>query len=179
MLRSQTSGARAARYAVATAALAIVGAAAVFAFAVLQPGRAEEDVAERFLTALFAGQGVEAYELTSPSYRALVLPEELDALSDALARVAGDGVAIRVLGSERTPGSLPLESLVGYTGTTAVGTVEGVVTLFEIEGPWRVADVSFEFVEAPPERTAELRDLTRRLNEQVEERAGVTTTPGG
>lgn len=171
MLSEGTSGARVARYAVVVAIVAAVAAAAVFAYAYLGGDRPEEDVARVFLTAFFAGDGGSVYELTTSGYRSVVFREELEVLSDEVAAVAGDEVTITILGSERTPGSRPQESLVGYTARTAVGRAEGVVTLFEFDGEWRVADVGYEFTEAPAARLEDLRTLTRQLNEQLEERA--------
>lgn len=170
MLNGGTSGARAARYAVVTGVAAVVVAAAVFAWSYLGGSRPEEAVARDFLTAFFAGEGASAYRLTTPGYRTVVLREELERLSEAVADVAGDETTITILGSERTPGSQPPESLVGYSASTAAGSAEGVVTLFEVAGDWRVADVGYGFPEAPPERLRDLRTLTRQLNEQLQER---------
>ncbi len=170
-MRSEgTSGARVARYAVAVAVVAVVAAIAVFAYSYLGGERPEEEVAREFLTAFFAGEGGAVYELTTPGYRSVVFREELQVLSDEVASVAGDDVAITILGSERTPGSQPPESLVGYTARTAVGRAEGVVTLFELDGEWRAADVGYAFTEAPAAQLEDLRTLTRQLNEQLEER---------
>lgn len=172
MLSSRTSAAQAARYAVVVAVLAVVAAAAVFAWSFVGGDRPEEDAARDFLTAFFGGQGGDAYDHTTSGYRSVVLRGELSALSDELAAVAGDDVTLTILGSERTPGSRPPESLVGYTARTAVGRAEGVVTLFEVDGRWRVADVGYRFPEASADQLEELRNLTRRLNEQLGERAG-------
>ena len=171
MLRLQTSGARVARYAVAVAVIAVLAAAVVFATSFLKIDRGEEDVAATFLAHLFAGEGEAAYELTTSAYRSVVFPHELAALSDLLAEVAGPDVDPRVLGSERTPGSAPVESLVGYRAATAAGPVEGVVTLFEVEDEWRVADVGYDFTEASADELEALRTLTRQLNDQIAERA--------
>lgn len=172
MLNGQTSGARVARYAVVLGVLAVLAAAAVITWSYVGGDRPEEDVARRFLTAFFAGDGDRAYDLTTPGYRSVVFREELVVLADEVAGVAGDEVALTILGSERTPGSEPPESLVGYTARTAVGRAEGVVTLFEADGEWRVADVGYGFPEASAQQLDGLRDLTRRLNEQLEERVG-------
>lgn len=170
MLSGGTSGERVARYAVIVAVLAALAAAAVFVSSYLGGDRPEEDVARRFLSALYDGRGGTAYDLTTPGYRSVVLREELALLADELRAVAGDDVEISILGSERTPGSRPLESLVGYSARTAVGAAEGVVTLFEVEGEWGVADVGFDFTEAEGEQLEDLRTLTRQLNDQIEER---------
>lgn len=170
MLRERTSGARVARYATVVAVLAVLAAAAVFAWSFLGGDRPEEEVARDFLTAFYAGDGGAVYDLATPGYRAIVLRDELAALSDEVAAVAGEDVEITVLGSERTPGAQPPESLVGYTARTEVGRAEGVVTLFELDGTWRVADVGYEFTEAAADQLEDLRQLTRRLNEQLEER---------
>lgn len=172
MLNGRTSGARVARYAVVVAVLAVLAAGVVLAWSYLGGDRPEEDVARGFLTAFFAGEGERAYELTTPGYRSVVFREELAVLADEVAETAGDDVAITILGSERTPGSEPPESLVGYTARTAVGRAEGVVTLFRTDDGWRVADVGYGFPEAPARRLEDLRDLTRRLNEQLEQRVG-------
>lgn len=172
MLNGRTSGARVARYAVVVAVLAVLAAAVVLAWSYLGGDRPEEDVARGFLTAFFAGEGERAYDLTTPGYRSVVFREELAMLADEVAGTAGDDVAITVLGSERTPGSEPLESLVGYTARTAVGRAEGVVTLFRMDDGWRVADVGYGFPEASARQLEDLRDLTRRLNEQLEQRVG-------
>lgn len=171
MLRSQTSGARAARYAVAVAVVAVLAAGAIFATSFLKFDRAEEEVAATFLEHLFAGDGRQAYTLTTPAYRSLVFPQELAVLSDALSDVAGERFDLTILGSERTPGAAPAESLVGYRARTSVGPVEGVVTLFQVDDEWRVADVGYDFTGASAEQLEELRSLTRQLNEQIAERA--------
>lgn len=170
MLNGGASGARVARYAIVIAVLAVVAAASVFAYSFLGGDRPEEDVARRFLTAFFAGDGGAAYGLTTSVYRSVVFREDLVVLADELVELAGDDVDITILGSERTPGSQPPESLVGYTARTAAGPAQGVVTLFEVDGTWRVADVGYEFTEAPPSQLQDLRTLTRQLNEQLEER---------
>lgn len=172
MLNGPTSGARVARYALVLAVLAVLAAAAVLTWSYLGGDRPEEGVARGFLTAFFAGEGERAYELTTPGYRSVVFREELAMLADEVAATAGDDVAITILGSERTPGSEPLESLVGYTAGTAVGRAEGVVTLFRADDGWRVADVGYDFTEASAGQLEDLRDLTRRLNEQLEQRVG-------
>lgn len=171
MLRARTPGARVARYAVAVAVIAVLAAAVVFATSFLKLDRAEEEVAATFLAQLFAGEGEAAYELTTSAYRSVVFRRELAALSDVLAEVAGPDVELRVLGSERTPGSSPAESLVGYQAATALGPVEGVVTLFQLEDEWRVADVGYDFTEASADELDALRTLTRQLNDQIAERA--------
>lgn len=172
MLNGRTSGARVARYALVLAVLAVLAAAAVLTWSYLGGDRPEEDVARDFLTAFFAGEGERAYELTTPGYRSVVFREELAMLADEVAAIAGDDVAITVLGSERTPGSEPPESLVGYTARTSVGRAEGVVTLFRADDEWRVADVGYDFTEASARQLEGLHDLTRRLNEQLEQRVG-------
>lgn len=138
-----------------------------------QDVRPEETVAEEFLSALLTGDPTEAYGLTSPAYRLLVHPSDLSALADALRGVVGSDPGIDVLGSERTPGAAPPESLVGYTGRTAVGRLEGVVTLVRLEpdGGWLVHDLSYRFPEADPGELAELRRVTRMLNEAIADRA--------
>lgn len=163
--------------AVAAGVVAVVAAIAVLVWT-LRPGdRPEEDVAEAFLEALFTGHPGEAHALTSPTYQALVFPADLAALSEALVAIAGTDPQLEIVGSERTPGSEPTESLVGYTGTTASGSVEGVVALQQAD-VWRVIDVSVRFPEAAAQQVAALQDLLDRLNAQVEQRLRSGQSPG-
>lgn len=177
--RPRTPGARAARYAVVAAAVAVLAVAVVLGSALLGGDRPEEGIARTFLERLFAGQGHRAHELTTPAYRSLVRPDDLEALAGALADAAGGRFELDILGSERTPGSAPRESLVGYRAATAVGPVAGVVTLFEVDGGWRVADVGYDFTEGDREQVEAVRTVTRRLNQQVEERARRLERPAG
>ncbi len=136
--------------------------------------RPEEPVAERFVADLFAGDAEAAYAVTAPDYRALVHPGDLAALAGVLRDLVGEGASVEVLGSERSGGAPPLSSLVGYRGSTAVGRVEGVVSVVQLrpDGPFLVRDVSYRFPEATDAQLAELSELTRRLNEAVADRAG-------
>jgi hypothetical protein len=133
--------------------------------------RPEEAAAASYLTAVYDGDAAGAYDMTTPAYRALVTPANHQLLVDTLHATAGNGVVTRTIGAERTPGTDPIETLVGYKGTTAIGAVEGVVTLFRIEDEWLVAAVSYRFPDAPPGATDELDAVTRALNEQLSDGA--------
>lgn len=138
---------------------------------IIKGDRPEEEVATRFLEALYDGRGGQVYELTTPGYQTIVFRDDLDALSRTLASTVGD-VDIDVLGSERTPGTDPPDSYVGYKGTSDIGTVEGVMVLVELDdGQWFVRDVSYRFPDATEAQIAELLELTETLNEQFAERA--------
>ncbi|MBW3661555.1 MAG: hypothetical protein KY469_00525 [Actinobacteria bacterium] len=160
------------RVALATGAATLVAVVAVIAFSLTRGPRPEEQVAERFLTALLQGEGGAAYALTTPEYRAVVFERDLDAIADALADVAGTGAALTILGSERTvPEPVTPESLVGYQAITDVGRIEGVVTLEQQpDDGWAVREVSHRFPGADPEDVAEVQELLRRLNQQVTQR---------
>ena len=165
------------RAAVIVGVLAFGGLGALVAVRSITGDRPEEDVAEEFLDEFFTGNGARLHPRTTPEYRAIVFAEELGELSRAAATVVGADVDVRIVGSERTPGSRPLESFVGYTGTSVVGEVNGVVTLVELTpDEWFVRDVSYRFPQAPPGATAPLDDLTLELNERLVERVGGGTT---
>ncbi len=178
MPRPVSPGARLARYALAAGLAAALAAVAVVVAALRGGSRPEEAVARRYLQALFAADAAASYSLTTTSYRSLVFPAEHADLAAALQEVVGDQAQMRVLGSERTPGRDPPESLVGYRATTAAGPLQGVVTLLRLDSGWQVADVSYDFRDPPAGATAELEDLTRRLNDQIAERARRTRSDG-
>lgn len=165
----------------------MAGAAALLALvavvvATLRTGaRPEEAVAAGFVTAMLAGDAEAAYALTAPDYRLLVRESDLAALATALAVVAGEEPRVDVVGSERSAVEAPVESLVGYTGRTAAGPVEGVVSLVQLseDGEWLVHDLSYRFPETAPDELAELHAVTRALNEALGERAGAVTVPSG
>lgn len=115
--------------------------------------------------------------MTTVAYRSIVFPVEHRALVSTLAATAGDGVRISILGSERSFGVQPVESLVGYQADTAAGPLEGVVTLRELEEGWAVSDYSYRFTDPPQGATEELEALTRQLNEQLVERARRLDSP--
>lgn len=171
----------AATVAVAVGAVSLVAALAVAGVTLWGGARPEEDVAVAFLDAVVAGDGEAAYALTTPGYRTLVTSRDVDALVAQIAAVAGPDATIEILGSERTPGTAYPESLVGYHAATAVGRMEGVVTLVQREAdlPWEVRDLSFRFPEADAAATADLEALTRQLNEQLSERASTLTDRPG
>lgn len=157
--------------AVTFGALGLVTLLLVVVFDVVKGDRPEEEVAATFLAALYDGRGEEVYDLTTPGYRAIVFRDELGALSQALAETVGEA-SIEVLGSERTPGTDPPDSFVGYQGTSRIGAVEGVMVLVELaEGEWFVRDVSYRFPDATEQQTAELFAFTEELNAQFAERA--------
>jgi hypothetical protein len=138
---------------------------------VIKGDRPEEEVAMTFLEALYDGRGDEVYDLTTPGYQAIVFREDLAALSRMLASTAG-ATTIEVLGSERTPGTDPQDSYVGYQGGSDIGTVEGVMVLVQLrDGAWSVRDVSYRFPDATPDQVAELFALTEMLNQQFVSRA--------
>lgn len=170
---------RAVTVALGAGAVSFVAVLVVIAVTLWGGARPEEDVADAFLAAVVAGDGATAYDLTTPGYRTLVTVTDLDALADAIAAVAGEGVEVRILGSERTPGTAYPESLVGYRADTANGVLEGVVALAQRTDdlPWEVRDLSFRFPDADPAATADLRELTTRLNAQLRDRADALTTP--
>lgn len=159
------------RVAVAAGAVGILALAVVLVTAVWEGDRPEERLADTFLTALFSGEGDAVYDLTTPAYRSLVFVEDLRELSEAFAITLGP-VDVTVLGSERTPGTEPPESFVGYRASSDVGIVEGVLVALELgQVGWRVRDVSYRFPEAEPQEVAELLAFLDRLNQQVAERA--------
>ncbi|HEX9765825.1 MAG TPA: hypothetical protein VGA36_03615 [Nitriliruptorales bacterium] len=138
---------------------------------VIKGDRPEEEVAATFLEALYDGRGDEVYDLTTPGYQVIVFRGDLEVLSEALARTVGE-TSIEVLGSERTPGTEPQDSFVGYQGSSNIGTVEGVIVLVELgDGEWYVRDVSYGFPDASDEQIAELLALTEALNQQFAQRA--------
>lgn len=149
----------------------LVAVVIVGAFAFRRGPRPEEQIARHFLQAVLTGDAAGSYALTTPAYRTLVLPGDHAMLSTALHDLAGDGASVTILGSERTIGSDPPESLVGYRAATAAGTAEGVVTLFEVDREWRVADAGYRFVDATPAQRAALQQVITRLDAQVAERA--------
>ena len=165
--------------AIASGVILIIVVAVIAGFALTKGDRPEEAVAAEYLEGLVHGDPQASYELTSRAYRRLVFPGDHGLLVDAIREVAGAGATIRVLGSERTIGSDPLESLVGYKGETAVGRIEGVVTLYaDDEERWSVAAVTFDFPDASREQTAAFTAALRVLNDQVVARAGeMTATP--
>lgn len=115
--------------------------------------------------------------MTTTAYRSIVFPGEHRALIRTIASLTGREPDLQILGSERSPGSQPLESLVGYKADTATGPLEGVVTLRELDDGWVVSDYSYRFTDPPPGATAELEDLSRQLNAQLVERAGRLDAP--
>lgn len=138
--------------------------------------RPEEDVATEFLVAVLRGDAGASYDMTIRGYRSLVFPSEHAELVAVLAGTAGEA-ELDVLGSERTPGSRPLESLVGYRAVTDAGPLEGVVTLFRTDDGWEVADYSYDFTAPPPGATDALDELTRLLNDQLVDRARRAEAP--
>ncbi|HEX2029644.1 MAG TPA: hypothetical protein VHF25_16805 [Nitriliruptorales bacterium] len=132
--------------------------------------RPEEQMARHFLQAILTGDAAASYALTTTAYRTVVLPGDHAMLSTALHDLAGDAATVTIIGSERTIGSDPPESLVGYRATTAAGTAEGVVTLFEVDRAWRVADAGYRFVDATPAQRAALEEVIALLDAQVAER---------
>jgi hypothetical protein len=160
----------------AAALLVVVG---VIAATVRGGDRPEEAVARTFVAALLAGDASSAHALASDEYQLLVRPSDLELLAGALTEVVGEDPEVDVLGSERTPGASPATSLVGYRGRTAVGPIEGVVTVVadDTEGPWRVRDVSYRFPEADDEELGRLPQVTRELNEALADRAARGTVP--
>lgn len=160
-------------------AATLVALAVVVAVVLVGPDRPEEDVAERFLDAMLAGDGVAAYALTAPDYQTVVLTSDLAALADALHAVVGDAATVEVLGSERAPGGPGVASLVGYRGTTVAGRIEGVVTVVRLsdDTPFLVRDLSYRFPEATEAELAELDALTRQLNDAVADRLSRRTVP--
>ena len=166
------------RGAVIAGVVAFAGLGALVAVRSIAGDRPEEEAAEAFVDDFFAGNGERLHGRTTPEYRAIVYAQELGELSRAAASVVGADVDIHVVGSERTPGSQPLESFVGYVGTSAVGEVSGVVTMVELAADqWFVRDVSYRFPEAPVGATAPLDDLTLELNERLVERVGGSPSP--
>ena len=157
--------------AVGAGVVMLVALVLIIGFGLYEGDRPEEQAARRYLTAIYDGDARASYGMTTPAYRTIVLPPDHQLLIDTLHAAAGDDVTTRTIGAERTPGTDPLESLVGYKGTTAIGDVEGVVTLFRIEDEWLVAAVSYRFTEAPPGATDELDAVTRALNQQLSDRA--------
>lgn len=165
--------------ALASGVVAVLVLVVVVASTLVRGERPEETVADEFLAAVFAGDGATAYRLTTPSYRAVVFEGELGRIADELLEVVGPDTSIEILGSERTvPTPVPPESLVGYQAATAIGTVEGVVTLFELApGEWSVLGVSHRFPDADPEQVKTIRELLRSLNEQVGSRLDCQVDP--
>lgn len=160
-------------------AVALAVLAGVVLATVRTGDRPEEDVAAAFVSALLAGEVDAAYELTTPGYRLVVRPSDLAVLAAALRDVAGDDPDPEILGSERTPGTAPAESLVGYTARTDAGRMEGVVTLLrpDAASDWLVHDLSFRFPDADPDQLATLRRVSRQLNEALAERVEAGTEP--
>lgn len=179
--RADRSPNRLATVALVVGAVSFLAVIVVVLVTLFGGARPEEDVAATFVSAVLDGDGATAYELTTPGYRTLVTGPDLDALADAIAAVAGPDADLDILGSERTPGAPYGESLVGYQAATDAGVMEGVVTLVQrvADGPWEVRDLSFRFPDAPESATADLRELTTRLNAQLSERAATLTTPDG
>ena len=166
------------RVAVASGVILVVVVAVIAGFALSKGERPEEVVAAEYLEGLLSGDPQASYELTSRAYRRLVFPGDHALLTAALRQVAGASATVRVLGSERTVGSDPPESLVGYTGDTAVGPIEGVVTLYRSDEVWAVGAVTFDFPEASPAQIADFNRALEQLNEQVVARADqLTPTP--
>ncbi|MBW3577457.1 MAG: hypothetical protein KY462_06910 [Actinobacteria bacterium] len=158
--------------AVGSGVLALVAVVAVVVAAVTTGPRPEEDVARDFVEAALRGQEEASYTLVTHAYRAVVTRRDHAVLVAELHRLAGDDVTVEVLGSQRTAGSEPAQSLVGYTAQTAAGTAEGVITLLRLGDRWRVAEASYRFVDAPRAERERLGAVIRRLGEQVAERAG-------
>lgn len=175
------------RAAVVVGVLAVLAAGAVLATTVTGGSRPEEAVARIFLRDFFAGRAQASYAATTRGYRSIVLPADHARLVAAVRGVVGDDVTVEILGTERRAGARPTTSLVGYTGRTAVGEVEGVVTLVRDGGAsegsgepsWQVRDVGYKFPDAPPGTTVELDRITRQLNQQLERRLAPSATPDG
>lgn len=158
------------RVAIVSAVVMVGAAAIVFTLALTKGPRPEQDVALAFIEQVLAGDGEDAYARTTPGYRTVVFPPDLDALSTLLAEMVGDGVAVTILGSERAIRCEPLTSLVGYTATTAIGDLRGVVTMIHLEEQWLVRDISYRFTEASAAQLAPLDQLSRELNAQLASR---------
>ncbi len=158
--------------AVGSGVLALVAVIAVVLAAMTTGPRPEEDVARRFAEAALRGEAEASYALVTPAYRAVVTRRDHAVLMSELHRLAGDDVTVEVLGSERTAGTEPAQSLVGYTAQTAAGTAQGVITLLRLGDQWRVAEASYRFVDAPEAERERLGAVIRRLGEQAAERAG-------
>lgn len=125
------------------------------------------DVADRYVAALAAGDGVAAYQEVSPFFRSVVFRDELDLLADAVADVVGGQIAVEIVGTERTSDTT---IAVGYQADTAVGVMEGVVTVVEDRGRWWVQDASYRFPGAPDGTTDEIDAIVTMLNDQIVQR---------
>ena len=160
------------RVAIGVGVIGIIAVAVFTVRAFSRGDRPEEEVAAAYLDGLLEGDLEGAYELTSRAYQRLVFPADHALLAGALRDVVGADPTVRILGSERTIGSEPLESLVGYSGSTAVGRIEGVVTLYLVDDVWSVGAVWFDFPEAAPDQTADFYATVERLNAQFVVRTG-------
>lgn len=125
------------------------------------------EVADRYLGALTAGDGVAAYEEVSPFFRSVVFRDELDLLADAVAEVVGGRVDVDIVGTERTSDTT---IVAGYRADTEVGAMEGVVTVVEDQGRWWVQDASYRFPDAPDGTADAIDAVVRMLNDQIAQR---------
>ena len=159
--------------AAAVGVLALAALVGVLVAAVTHGERPEEDVALAYVEALYSGDGAAAHDLLTPGVRAVVFEADLEALAEAASGLAGPEPELEIVGAERSGTRDPLESFVGYRGQGRVGTLRGVVTLVELEsGRWRVREASYRFPDASEAETADLRAVSRALNEQIAERLG-------
>jgi len=124
-------------------------------------------VADRYLTALAAGDGMTAYQEVSPFFRSVVFRDELGLLADAVAEVVGGQIGVQIVGTERTSDTTILAA---YRADTDVGVMEGVVTVVEDEGRWWVQDASYRFPGSPDGATDAIDAVVRILNDQIEQR---------
>ncbi len=152
----------------------------VVAVSLIPDPRPEIAVAEEFLGGLYGGDATSVYGLTTPTYQAVVFASDLELLAATLTELAGPDVELDLVGAQRQPSGPPLVSVVGYTGTSAIGPVRGVLTMIEVTaGEWRVSDVSYRFPDAPTDAAVRLDEVTRLLNEQIADRIAQLQPPGG